>query len=66
MILTPQHIRKSTVVPTSNKPKDIPKKPGFRLGSGLPATVAGVLQSDLPRHYNFHKFQKEVHETEKC
>lgn len=33
---------------------------------GLPATVAGVLQSDLPRHCNFHKFQKEVHETEKC
>lgn len=31
----------------------------------LPATVAGVLQSDLPRQCSFHKFQKEEPQTEK-
>ena len=60
VILTPQHIRKSTVVPTSNKPKKTyPRSLDFIWDLvSLP-----LWRSDLPRHCNF---QKEVHETEKC
>lgn len=61
---TPAYQKRHSV-PTSNKPKDT-QEAWISSGIwGLPATVAGVLQSDLPRQCSFHKFQKEEPQTEK-
>lgn len=58
-MLRPKVSEKAQLYQPATKADGTAEKPRFGLCCGLPASVAGVLHSDSPRHCNFHMFQKE-------